>query len=90
VLTCRAGGDGVLDVAAEHSPDDRRRDIRWRAWSLLGHIAEPLASVHEHAAEDAVMFDVITGGPGAGSAAHFATHGHTIRLTLRPAASPAG
>jgi len=90
VLTCRAGEDGVLDVAAEHSPGDRRRDIRRRAWALLGHVAEPLASVHEHATEDAVMFDVITGGPGAGGSAQFATHGHTIRLTLRPAAPAAG
>jgi hypothetical protein len=89
VLTFRAGEDGVLHVAAEHTPGDHRRDIRRRAWALLGHIAETLASVHEHAAEDAVMFDVITGGPGAGGAARFATHGHTIRLTLRPA-PPAG
>jgi hypothetical protein len=89
VLTCRAGEDGVLHVAAEHTPGDHRRDIRRRAWALLGHIAETLASVHEHAAEDAVMLDVITGGPGGGGAAQFATHGHTIRLTLRPA-PPAG
>src|SRR4029077_16948092 len=81
VLPCRAGEDGVLDVAAEHSPGDRRRDIRRRAWALLGHVAEPLASVHEHATEDAVMFDVITGGPRAGGGAHISPPGPPHRET---------
>ena len=86
VLTCDTGDDGVLNVSAEHDPGDSRRAIRQQAWALLGHIAEPLASVHEHRSGDAVVFDVITGMSSEPSP--FATHGHTLRLTLRPA-SPA-
>lgn len=84
VLSCDTGDDGVLNVSAEHDPSDSRRDIRRLAWALLGHIAEPLASVHEHRSGDAVVFDVITGV--ARGSAQFATHGHTLRLTVRPAA----
>ena len=82
LLEWRAGGDGVLDVAAEHSPGDSQRDIRRRAWALLGTVAEPTASVREYREGDTVVFEVITGMPeGAG---RFASHGHTLRLTLRP------
>jgi hypothetical protein len=42
----RAGGHGVLDVAAEHSPEDSLRDIR-RAWALIGTIATASVSVQE-------------------------------------------
>ncbi len=78
--------DGVLDVAAEYSPGDSRRDIRRRAWALIGAIAEPAASVREHRDGGAVVFDVVTGVPeGSGK---FASHGHTLRLTLRSAATP--
>ena len=86
LLDCRVGEDGVLDVAAEHSPDDSRRDIRQRAWTLIGTIAEPSANVREHRDADAVVFEIITGvpeGPG-----QFASHGHTIRLTLLPPRTP--
>ena len=82
VLGCSAGDDGVLDVAAEHSPGDGRRDIRRRAWALIGAIAEPAASVRERRDGDEVLFEVITGIPeGSG---RFATHGHTIRLRVLP------
>jgi hypothetical protein len=87
VLTCDTGDNGVLNVSAEHDPSDSRRDIRRLAWALLGHIAEPLASVHEHRSGDAVVFDVITGMPS--ESAQFATHGHTLRLTVRPPAHSA-
>jgi hypothetical protein len=86
VLTCDTG-DGVLNVSAEHGPGDSRRDIRRLAWALLGHIAEPLASVREHRSGHAVVFEVITGMPS--ESTQFATHGHTLRLTLRPAAHSA-
>ena len=36
LLDLRVGDDGVLDVAAEHIPGDSRRDIRQRAWTLIG------------------------------------------------------
>jgi hypothetical protein len=86
LVDCRVRDDGVLDVAAEHSPGDSRRDIRQRAWSLIGTIAEPTASVREHRDAEAVVFEVITGvpeGPGP-----FASHGHTLRLTLLPQGRP--
>ena len=83
VLGCAAGDDGILEVTAEHSPAGSRRDIRRRAWALIGAVAEPAASVHERRDGDAVVFEVVTGVPeGSG---HFATHGHTLRLRIRPA-----
>ncbi len=85
VSTCDRD-DGVLDVAAEYSPGDSRRDIRQQAWTLIGTVAEPAASVREHRDGDTVVFHVVTGIPeGSGQ---FASHGHTLRLTLHPAATP--
>jgi hypothetical protein len=86
LLDCHASDDGVLDVVAEYQPGDSRRDIRQRAWALLGTVAEPAASVREHRDGDNVVFEVITGIPeGSGQ---FASHGHTLRLTLLPATAP--
>src|SRR6266513_449369 len=34
VVSCRAGADGVLDVAAEASPGASRGETRRRAWAL--------------------------------------------------------
>jgi hypothetical protein len=86
VLECTAREDGILDVAAEHDPGATQRDIRRRAWALIGAVAEPAASVHERRDGDAVIFEVVTGAPeGSG---HFATHGHTLRLRIRPAGGP--
>jgi hypothetical protein len=85
-LDWRSSEDGVLEVTAQRSPGDSRSDIRRRAWTLIGTIAEPMASVREHRDGDAVIFDVITGisdDPGP-----FATHGHTLRLTLVPPNAP--
>jgi hypothetical protein len=77
------GADGVLEAVAEYRPGDSRRDLRRQAWELIGEIAEPAASVRERPDGDTVVFEVVTGVPENG---HFATHGHTLRLTLRPAA----
>jgi hypothetical protein len=83
VVDSATGDNGVLVVTAEYRPGDSRRDIRRRAWELLGAIAEPAASVHESHDGDDVVFEVVTGIPdGAGP---FASHGHTVRLTLRQA-----
>jgi hypothetical protein len=82
VVTWRAGQDGVLEVAAEHSPGDSRGDIRRRAWALIGCVAEPAASVRERRDGDAAVFEIVTGVPeGAGP---FASHGHTLRLRVLP------
>lgn len=83
VLECTAGGDGVLDVAAEHDPGDSQRKIRRRAWALIGAVAEPAACVYERRDGDAVVFEVVTGIPE--GSAQFATHGHTLRLRIRRA-----
>jgi hypothetical protein len=76
------GPDGVLEAVAEYPPGDSRRDLRRQAWALIGALAEPAASVRERPGGDTVVFEVVTGIPENG---HFATHGHTLRLTLRPA-----
>ena len=81
LLEATTGDHGVLNVAAEHVPGASRRDIRKQAWALIGTVAETLASVREHASDDQVVFDVVTGVPDGG---HFATHGHTLRLTVYP------
>jgi hypothetical protein len=86
LLDCSAGEDGIFEVAAEHGPADSRRDIRRRVWALIGTVAEPAASVQERRDGDTVVFEVVTGVPeGSG---HFATHGHALRLRVRPADVP--
>lgn len=86
LLECRSGDDGVLEVTAEHGAGDSRGGIRRLAWALIGIVAEPAASVREHRDGDSAVFDVVTGIPeGAGP---FASHGHTLRLTIRPPATP--
>ena len=85
LLECNSRDDGVLEVTAEHGPGDSRRDVRRLAWALIGTVAEPAASVREHRDGDSVVFDVVTGIPeGSGQ---FATHGHTLRLTVLPPAT---
>jgi hypothetical protein len=78
------GEDGVLDAVAEYRAGESRGDLRRQAWALLGTIAEPAASVHERTDGDSVIFEVVTGIPDGG---HFASHGHTVRLTLRQASA---
>jgi hypothetical protein len=51
----------VLAVSATYHPDASRRDIRQRAWALLATIAEPAASMREHADGEAGVFEVVTG-----------------------------
>jgi hypothetical protein len=86
IVEIGAGKDGVLAVDAECDRGASRGELRRRAWVLLGTIAEPAASVRERRDGDAAVFEVVTGIPdGAGQ---FASHGHTLRLTLRPATAP--
>lgn len=49
-------------------------------FALLGEIAESATYVRQRVLEDRVFFDVVTGmlGPDA----HFAPHGHTLRLEI--------
>jgi len=82
LISCDAGDDGVLEIAAEHDPGDSRGEIRWRAWTLIGAVAEPAASVRERRDGDTIIFEIITGIPD--RSGPFASHGHTLRLTIRP------
>jgi hypothetical protein len=84
---CRAGDDGVLDIVAEYSPGDSRRDIRWpgmgAAW---GHSRTHGRRARAPRRRHRRVFEVVTGVPeGSG---HFASHGHTLRLILLPATAP--
>jgi hypothetical protein len=79
------GEDGVLNAVAEYRAGENRAGLRRQAWALLGTIAEPAASVRERPDGDSVIFEVVTGIPDGG---RFASHGHTVRLTLRPAGTP--
>jgi hypothetical protein len=86
LVDCETGDDGVLAVTATYLPGASRSVIRQRAWSLIGTIAEPAANVREHAEREAVVFEMVTGIPdGSGP---FASHGHSLRLTLSPAPIP--
>src|SRR6516225_7506115 len=72
----------VVELAAEHGPGDSSGEIRWRAWALIGAVAEPAASVRERRDGDTIIFEIITGIPD--RSGPFASHGHTLRLTIRP------
>jgi hypothetical protein len=86
LLGCQPDGDGVLHVTAEYREGDSRGEIRRHAWALIARVAELDTSVRERGDGDTIVFDVVTGIPE--NAGRFATHGHTIRLTLMPPASP--
>ncbi len=86
LLGCQPDGDGVLHVTAEYRAGDSRRDIRRHAWVLIAAVAELASSVRERADGDTIVFDIVTGIPD--DPGPFATHGHTIRLTVMPPANP--
>jgi len=81
----RAVREGVLAVTAECDRGTSRGELRRLAWALLGTIAEPAASVRERHEGEAAIYEVVTGIPD--NAGPFASHGHTIRLTLMPTAA---
>ncbi len=86
VLGYQPDGNGVLHVTAEYHEGDSRGEIRRHAWALVATVAELATSVREHDDGGTVVFDVVTGIPE--NVGRFATHGHTIRLTLMPPANP--
>lgn len=86
VLGYQPDGDGVLHVTAEYEPGDSRGQIRLLAWGLIATVAELATSVRERDDGDTIVFDIVTGIPE--NAGRFATHGHTIRITLMPPANP--
>jgi hypothetical protein len=86
IVEIRAGQDGVLAVTAACEAGVSRGELRRRAWALLGTVAEPAASVRERREDDAAVFEVVTGIPD--NAGPFASHGHTLRLTVTPTDGP--
>ena len=86
VLGYQPDGNDVLHVTAEYHEGDSRGEIRRHAWALIATVAELATSVREHDNADTIVFDVVTGIPE--NAGRFATHGHTIRLTVMPPANP--
>ena len=71
-------------VVVEPTGEAGRRGLRQQAWVLIGAVAEMLSSVREYRDGDDVIFDVVTGEPDGG---RFASHGHTMRLIVRFAAT---
>jgi hypothetical protein len=86
VLGYQPDGDGVLHVTAGYDAGGSRGQIRRHAWALIATVAELATSVRERDDGDTIVFDIVTGIPE--NAGRFATHGHTIRLTLMPSANP--
>src|SRR5215472_15931252 len=85
IVEIHTGEDGVLSVTAACDPGAGHGELRRRAWALLGTVAEPAASVRERRDGDAAVFEVVTGIPD--NTGPFASHGHTLRLTLTQAAA---
>jgi len=86
IVEIRTGQDGVLAVTAACEAGASRGELRRRAWALLGTVAEPAASVRERREDDAAVFEVVTGIPD--DAGPFASHGHTLRLTVTTTGAP--
>ena len=82
VLGYQPDGNGVLHVTAEYREGDSHGEIRRHAWALIATVAELATSVRERDDGGTIVFDVVTGIPE--DAGRFATHGHTLRLTLTP------
>ena len=57
-----------------------RRPLRRAAHALIGAVAEESTHVHEWVDGDTIVFDVATGMVG--EDAHFAPHGHLLRLRI--------
>lgn len=85
LIRTSSDADGVLTAELEHPAGASRGDIRRNAWAYIGAIAELATSVREHHAGDQVCFDIVTGMPD-DPGLPFASHGHTVRLVVRPAA----
>jgi hypothetical protein len=66
--------------------DAGRAAIRAAVFSLIGGIAEGTTLVHERRGEGGVSYEIVTGDlPGE---TRFATHGHTLVLTIDEPAGP--
>jgi len=77
----KAAVDGATyEVRLTWLGDKSRRSLRGAAYSLIGSIAEESTHVAEWTDDDAVVFDVAT---GIVTDAHFAPHGHLLRLRIQ-------
>ena len=73
-------GTFVVDLSWTGPPDADRRAIRAAAYEMIGVVAEATSLIIESADGDDHVFEVVTGMLADQTA--FASHGHTIRLTL--------
>jgi len=78
---------GVLDVHVETTATGAG-EVRRVAVRLIASIAETSTFVHERREGDTAVFDVVTGLPPGSTG--FETHGHAIRLRVRPATGSDG
>jgi hypothetical protein len=78
---------GVLDVDVETTATSAG-EVRRVALRLIASIAETSTFVHERRDGDAAVFDVVTGLPPGSTG--FETHGHAVRLHVRPVAGRDG
>jgi len=88
IESATAAADGSYEIVTRWvgPPDPDRRTVRAAAFSLIGVVAEVSTAVHEtRGPDDEAVFEVITGLlPGDTG---FASHGHTVRLRVRPPAA---
>ena len=84
IATTGTAPDGTFEVDARWvgPADPEHWQVRAAAIALIGVVAEATSLIREQRAADGVAtFDVVTGLLPDDTA--FATHGHTIRLTVR-------
>ena len=90
IRSARTVPDGTFEVDLEWLGEDQpsRQMIRSSLFSLVAAISETVTLIHEPPAARGHAVEVLTGSGGGGGT--FASHGHTLRLTLvLPAASSA-
>jgi hypothetical protein len=85
----RDGAPLALDAAEVEADGTLALTVSWHgdagspyaaAFALLGEVAEPASYVRFRKEEGALVFDVVTGLLATDTP--FATHGHTLRLTV--------
>jgi hypothetical protein len=71
--------DGVLELDIELGSAASRGAIRELGYRLVSAVAEGVTFVRQHGDGVTSTFEVVTGTP---PGAHFATHGHTLRIRV--------
>jgi hypothetical protein len=87
IVATTTEADGTFGIEARWvgEPDPEAWRVRATAIALIGAVAEATSLIHERRAVDgSATFDVVTGLLPDDTG--FATHGHTLRLTVRTGA----